>query len=110
MRISHSRLTLVPVSLLLGVGGYLGRRRIGELSERSGAGIGTLSRAGAGLTNSWPSSQPRFPPLLGGAGTCSSHVKRAPLGREEAMPAGRAGTVPRREAGWGVGADAGRAG
>lgn len=81
MLTSHSLLTLVPASLLLGVGGGgLGRHRIRGAERRRGSGFGTLSRAGAGLTNSWPSSQPRFPPLSGGAGTCSSHVKRAPLG------------------------------
>lgn len=80
MLVSHSLLTLVPSSLLLGVGEYLGRCRIRELSGRWEVGIGTLSRAGAALTNSWLSSQPRFPPLLRGAGTCSSHVKRPPLG------------------------------
>lgn len=79
MLVSHSLLTWCHPHSCWELGSIWGDAG-SELSGRAGAGIGTLSRAGAGLTNSWLSSQPRFPPLLRGTGTCSSHVKRPPLG------------------------------
>lgn len=107
---SHPDASLAPA----GKGERPGERRE-QGAEWGWEALGPWVEPGAGLTNHLPTfSGPQFPPLSSGAGTYSAHVKGSPPGREEAVPTGRAGGGGPKamgwEAGWGVGAGAGRAG